>query len=123
MAVLQGRCMAWIFQYVSCKVGKLAQGVSSDSVLWGCSYRQSVASHMSDSEFATLKTFRLPGKVLFLRSLKFERRQACVSSSFLLLFQRPSAQSHSGCRLQLSYAMLPEALRRPVEGAREPTTL
>lgn len=45
-------------------------------------YRRSVAEHVTDREFDTLQSFRLPGNVLFMRCLKTKRKQPCVPAAF-----------------------------------------
>jgi hypothetical protein len=42
-------------------------------------YRRSVAEHVSDAEFSQLQSFRMAGKVLFLRCLKTKRKQPCAA--------------------------------------------
>lgn len=44
-----------------------------------CRYRESVAEHVSDAEFAMLHSFRLPGRVLLVRAVKIRRKQPCAS--------------------------------------------
>jgi hypothetical protein len=55
-----------------------------------CSYQQSVSQHISDEEFATIKSFRVPGRVLFIRSSKETRHQARVLLPCCAPTQRPS---------------------------------
>lgn len=45
-----------------------------------CSYQQSLAQNMTDDELDVLKSFRVPGRVLFVRSAKEHRNQMCVSA-------------------------------------------
>ena len=51
----------------------------------GCRYRRSVAEHVSDAEFSQLQSFRLAGKVLFLRCLKTKRQQPCATAAVTYL--------------------------------------
>ena len=48
----------------------------------GYRYRRSVAEHVSDAEFLQLQSFRLAGKVLFLRCLKTKRQQPCATVKY-----------------------------------------
>lgn len=44
-----------------------------------CSYRQSLAQNMTDDELDVLKSFRVPGRILFVRSAKDHRKQPYAS--------------------------------------------
>lgn len=43
-----------------------------------CSYHQSLAQNMTDDELDILKSFRVPGRILFVRSAKDQRNQPCA---------------------------------------------
>lgn len=55
-----------------------------------CSYHQSLSQHMTDDELDVLKSFRVPGRILFVRASKLARKQPYaspppLSASFLPL--------------------------------------
>lgn len=44
-----------------------------------CSYHQSLSQHMTDDELDVLKSFRVPGRILFVRASKLARKQPYAS--------------------------------------------